>query len=234
MELGKRAGAAERSRQVCDIAIKLFLEHGYDNTPMSLIAKEAGLTKAGIYHHFESKQHLLHAVHKQLLEERLRPIILKAREIAKPQERLRTFIMDLCLLLTSDFAARILVSESRGLSPEQFTDIGKVWKEELNLVRDAIVELGEIHARIVHRYIHQAKLLGRHAKRAGFPLQIGEHPIEGRIRVHRARYRETHIAARKHLAILRVAVVGHHDIAGGRGHIARAVRRREHDFVGTR
>ena len=141
MELGKRAGAAERSRQVCDIAIKLFLEHGYDNTPMSLIAKEAGLTKAGIYHHFESKQHLLHAVHKQLLEERLRPIILKAREIAKPQERLRTFIMDLCLLLTSDFAARILVSESRGLSPEQFTDIGKVWKEELNLVRDAIVEL---------------------------------------------------------------------------------------------
>jgi AcrR family transcriptional regulator len=141
VELGKRASAADRSRQVCEIAIKLFLEHGYDNTPMSLIAKEAGLTKAGIYHHFESKQHLLHAVHKQLLEERMLPLIRRAREIIDPEERLRTFIHDLCLNMASDFAAKILINESRGLSPEQFQDISKVWKEELNLVRDAITEL---------------------------------------------------------------------------------------------
>jgi AcrR family transcriptional regulator len=140
-ELGKRALAADRMRQVCDIAIKLFLEHGYDNTPMSLIAKEAGLTKAGIYHHFESKQDLLHAVHKQLLEEGMVPIIRKSRAIADPEERLRTFMVDFCVQLAGDLAARILINESRGLSPEQFQDISKVWKDELNLVRDAITEL---------------------------------------------------------------------------------------------
>jgi AcrR family transcriptional regulator len=141
LELGKRASAEDRWRQVCDIAIKLFLEHGYDNTPMSLIAKEAGLTKAGIYHHFESKQHLLHAVHKHLLEERLLPIVHKSRGIVDPEQRLRSFITDLTLLLTSDFAARILINESRGLSPEQFRDISRVWDEELHLVRDAIAQL---------------------------------------------------------------------------------------------
>ena len=137
----KRADPADRTRQVCEIAIKLFLEHGYDNTPMSLIAKEAGLTKAGIYHHFQSKQDLLHAVHKSLLEERLLPIIRQARGIADPVERLRTFIVNFCLLLTSDFAARILVNEARRLSPEQFQEIGKIWTEELDLVRGAISEL---------------------------------------------------------------------------------------------
>ena len=137
----EKAPPIDRVRQVCEVAIRLFLERGFDNTPMSLIAKEAGLTKAGIYHHFESKQELLHVVHKTLLQERMLPIIREAGAVADPEERLRVFVHKLCTLLTSDFAARILVNETHRLTPDQFQDIRGVWLEELSLVREAIAQL---------------------------------------------------------------------------------------------
>lgn len=135
------AASDDRARQVCDIAIRLFLEHGYDNTPMSLVAKEAGLTKAGIYHYFESKQHLLHVVHKTILAEQMVPMIRELAEISDPEQRLREFVTRLCNLLIRDSAARILINEARRLLPEHFGEISAVWKEELALVRDAIVQL---------------------------------------------------------------------------------------------
>jgi hypothetical protein len=46
---------------------ELILERGYDNTPMSVIAKTLGMTKAGIYHHIETKEDLLYAVHRRRL-----------------------------------------------------------------------------------------------------------------------------------------------------------------------
>ncbi len=44
------------------MAERLLARNGWRNTSLALIAKEAGVTPAGLLHHFESKEQLLNAV----------------------------------------------------------------------------------------------------------------------------------------------------------------------------
>jgi AcrR family transcriptional regulator len=52
----------ERKRRILDVAQRLLASNGWRNTALSQIAKEAGVSSAGLLHHFESKAQLLHAV----------------------------------------------------------------------------------------------------------------------------------------------------------------------------
>jgi AcrR family transcriptional regulator len=44
------------------VAERLLARNGWRNTSLAQIAKHAGVTSAGLLHHFESKEQLLHAV----------------------------------------------------------------------------------------------------------------------------------------------------------------------------
>ena len=52
---GYLLGTKER---IIKAALGVFLERGYDRTSMREIAHQAGVTKGGIYHYFQSKEHL--------------------------------------------------------------------------------------------------------------------------------------------------------------------------------
>ena len=136
-----RPVATEQPSKVADVALELFLKHGYDATPMSLVAKQCGLTKAGIYHHFESKEQLLYYLHKRHIDRLLLPMIDEALKVADPEERLRKFLSDYAVLLTRDPTPRLLISETKRLSPEHTEEIRDAWRRGLNLVRDAVREL---------------------------------------------------------------------------------------------
>ena len=53
-----RLPAAERRRQILDVALKTFARFGYRDTSMNAIAREAGVTKPVLYQHFASKHEL--------------------------------------------------------------------------------------------------------------------------------------------------------------------------------
>jgi AcrR family transcriptional regulator len=46
----------ERRRRLLELGARLFTEHAYDEISMSQIAREAGISKALLYHYFPSKQ----------------------------------------------------------------------------------------------------------------------------------------------------------------------------------
>lgn len=50
------------SARILEAAFELFVKQGFHGTPMRQIAKEAGLTPAGIYNHFAGKEELFHQV----------------------------------------------------------------------------------------------------------------------------------------------------------------------------
>ena len=54
----RRLTADARRRQLFDVALALFAEHGYAATTMDDIAEAAGVTKPLVYQHFESKRAL--------------------------------------------------------------------------------------------------------------------------------------------------------------------------------
>ena len=120
---------------------QLILERGYDNTPMSVIAKTLGMTKAGIYHHIETKEDLLYAVHRRAIDQMLLPVIERADLVPEPEAKLRLFLFEYAHLMTRDPAARVLINEAHRLSPERFEEIRGMWRRGYLLVRDAIAAL---------------------------------------------------------------------------------------------
>lgn len=122
---------------------QLILERGYDNTPMSVIAKTLGMTKAGIYHHIASKEDLLYAVHRRAIDQMLLPVIERADLVPEPEAKLRLFLFEYAHLMTRDPAARVLINEAHRLSPERFEEIRSVWRRGYHLVRDSIAALQE-------------------------------------------------------------------------------------------
>jgi AcrR family transcriptional regulator len=130
-----------RIEETVAIALRLFTERGYDNTPMSVIADALGLTKAGVYHHFESKEHLLYVVHKHTLERQLTPLLDEAERVPDATARLRSFMIGYAKLLARDRSVGMLISESRRLSPAHLAEIRSIWRRGYRLLRGAIVEL---------------------------------------------------------------------------------------------
>lgn len=56
------AKGEDRKQRILAVAERLLARNGWRSTSLAQIAKEAGVTPAGLLHHFESKEQLLNAV----------------------------------------------------------------------------------------------------------------------------------------------------------------------------
>jgi AcrR family transcriptional regulator len=64
-----RLDVDERRRRLLDLGGELFARHGYEELSMARIAREAGISKALLYHYFPSKQAYFSATLEQAAEE---------------------------------------------------------------------------------------------------------------------------------------------------------------------
>lgn len=60
------AEIAEKKEKVLHTTLKLITERGFHDTPMSLVAKEAGVAAGTIYHYFSSKDELINELYSLL------------------------------------------------------------------------------------------------------------------------------------------------------------------------
>jgi AcrR family transcriptional regulator len=70
--------AAIRQDEILDVAQRLFLERGYDDTPIQAIIDAVGIAKGTFYHHYPSKPALLDALVQRMVVQSLavvRPIL---------------------------------------------------------------------------------------------------------------------------------------------------------------
>src|SRR3954449_2883927 len=78
----RRTRDPEATRQaLLDAATELFGTAGFDATSVQSIVDRAQVTKGGFYHHFESKQALLHEIHDRFIDyhlERMRELLAEA------------------------------------------------------------------------------------------------------------------------------------------------------------
>jgi AcrR family transcriptional regulator len=56
------AKGEDRRQRIVSVAQRLVVQNGWRNTSLAQIAKNAGVSTAGLLHHFESKEQLLNAV----------------------------------------------------------------------------------------------------------------------------------------------------------------------------
>ena len=76
---------AYRTDEIVDIAVRVFLERGYDATSMSDLAKAAQITKSSFYHHVSSKEGLFELGVGRALDALFQ--VLKANDVKRWGER---------------------------------------------------------------------------------------------------------------------------------------------------
>lgn len=59
----------DRQRFIADVAAQLFRQQGYRETTVRDIAAAAGVKSASLYYHFPTKDHILHAISLNIMEE---------------------------------------------------------------------------------------------------------------------------------------------------------------------
>ena len=135
------AKGEDRKQRILDVAQRLLTRNGWRNTTLAQIAREAGVTSAGLLHHFESKEQLLHAV-------------LDARD-ADDDAHANT---------SGDLIAEVArVADRFHRSPELVGTFAVLLVE--NILPDA-----PLHARLLHRYRDAVGILSdgiRRGQRAG-------------------------------------------------------------------
>ena len=139
--MAKREASGNRVDAIIEAALQLFLERGYDNTPLSAVAERLGLTKAGVYHHFATKEDLLFMAHRRTMERQLLPLLAEAEAEPDPEKRLRKFIFEHARMLALEPTTGLLIREARRLMPEHLAEIKKSWRRGLKVLRNSVAEL---------------------------------------------------------------------------------------------
>ena len=81
----------EMKEAILDAALRLFSENGFDGVSMRAVAREAGVSKSNIYHHFESKEALYLAIVKASAESLSEMVEALAEGAGEFDARLRKF-----------------------------------------------------------------------------------------------------------------------------------------------
>ncbi len=81
----------EKINEITDAAMEVFLKKGYENTTMESIAKNAGMSKGGLYYYFKSKDMVLMFVNRKI-NENIENIMFKAFEMPSVKEGILYYI----------------------------------------------------------------------------------------------------------------------------------------------
>ena len=126
--------------KVYEIAAEVFHRNGYDKTSMSDIADAVGLTKAGLYHHVESKENLLYTILNYGMDMTEAHVLGPLESVADPLSRLKKLIeLHLKLLLEGrKLAVTGLLHECQSLSARDQARINRRKKAYVRVVTDLV------------------------------------------------------------------------------------------------
>jgi AcrR family transcriptional regulator len=131
-----------RRAEICRTAARIFRDRGFDATSVSDIARALRMTKAGLYHYFDSKEELLFEIMTFGLERVHEEVVIPARRIRDPEARLRQIVMDHARITTrAQGAVAQLFDETPALSPAARRTIRASERRYFQLVRSTLVEL---------------------------------------------------------------------------------------------
>ncbi|MGO8873993.1 MAG: TetR/AcrR family transcriptional regulator [Acidimicrobiales bacterium] len=162
---GRRLTADARRRQLFEVALSLFAEHGFAATTMDDIAEAAGVTKPLVYQHFESKR----ALYLELMDVFSRELvtrIVKATANAKgPRQQVELgFAAYFELMVGNEQAFRLLYGRDAPDDTELGAALRRV-EETLAQAIDPLIDAGldpEHRLLLAHAVVGMAEGASRH------------------------------------------------------------------------
>lgn len=103
---------AQRRNAIIDAAATLFAEHGYDATPVTAIAKAAGVSSGTVFHYFGDKRGVFRAIFERDLPES-RAMIERHRDAVDPLAAILDIVAELVEPASDPLASGLVVEVIR-------------------------------------------------------------------------------------------------------------------------
>ncbi|NOD34520.1 MULTISPECIES: TetR/AcrR family transcriptional regulator [unclassified Ruegeria] len=132
----------QKREQILKMAAKVFADQGFDRASMTLLAKECGISKANIYHYYDSKDAILYDILETYLRELRDRICNVDLSGLNPEQKLRTAVREILFAYQgADDEHRVQISGMSALTDEQQKLLRGYQLDLVNFVRDILKEL---------------------------------------------------------------------------------------------
>jgi AcrR family transcriptional regulator len=103
------ADPKHRRRAILETAARVICERGYEGASIQDIADACGLTKAGLYHHIRSKEHLLLEIMNYGMDVFEEQVLHPVLGVADPLERLKSCMEKNIRLVTRGWSKEVTI-----------------------------------------------------------------------------------------------------------------------------
>ncbi len=122
-------------------ATQVFYEKGYEGASMRDLSRATGMSLAGLYYYFESKEKLLYLIQKHTFDTVVSNVRRKLESISDPEQKIRTFVHNhLEYFLANKEAMSVLSHEDDTLQGSYGQEVAKIKREYylicVNLVKE--------------------------------------------------------------------------------------------------
>jgi AcrR family transcriptional regulator len=137
----------QRLGEILEHATDVFYTKGYDAASMRDLSRASGMSLAGLYYYFESKERLLYLIQKHTFETVLRNLKSRLEVTRDPEDRVRAFIDNhLAYFLTNRKAMTVLSHEDDTLTEKYGAEILALKREYVHLGTELIDQLRQSKA----------------------------------------------------------------------------------------
>ena len=132
-KMSSRASATRFDRRlghILDHATEVFCEKGYEGASMRDLSRATGMSLAGLYYYFESKERLLFLIQKHTFTTILEKLKALLENVSDPEQRIRLFILNhLQYFVSNQQGLRVLSHEDEALKNGLSSEIAGIKRE---------------------------------------------------------------------------------------------------------
>src|SRR6202048_3215910 len=127
------APASRFDRRLAEIithATDVFCEKGYEGASMRDLSRASGMSLAGLYYYFESKERLLYLIQKHTFTMIVQRLKSRLQGVSDAEERIRIFILNhLEYFLANQAAMKVLSHEAEALKNGFASEVAAIKRE---------------------------------------------------------------------------------------------------------
>jgi TetR/AcrR family transcriptional regulator, cholesterol catabolism regulator len=131
-----------RLAQILDHATDVFCEKGYEGASMRDLSRASGMSLAGLYYYFESKERLLFLIQKHTFSTIVQRLKSRLEGVSDPERRVRIFILNhLEYFLANQAAMKVLSHEAEALKNGFASEVAAIKREYYRICVSLLDEL---------------------------------------------------------------------------------------------
>jgi TetR/AcrR family transcriptional regulator, cholesterol catabolism regulator len=131
-----------RLAEILGHATEVFCKKGYEGASMRDLSRESGMSLAGLYYYFESKERLLFLIQKHTFTTIVQRLKARLEGVTDPEQRIRIFILNhLEYFLANQAAMKVLSHEAEALKNGFASEVAAIKREYYRICVGLLDEL---------------------------------------------------------------------------------------------